>query len=76
MTSNGNIIFQGSWSGDISKSVCGGGEEEKIGSVGKTDHLGSLSHINADTLHLNSNVNPLRVFSQGKLLRFFKREYF
>ena len=30
MTSNLNGLFQGCWNGDISKSQCGGGEEEKI----------------------------------------------
>ena len=76
MTSNGNIIFQGSWNGDISKSVCGGGEEEKIGSVGKTDRLGSLSHIKAVTFHLKISGNLLRVFKQKKLFGLFKEEYF
>ena len=77
MTSNGNLLFQGCWNGDISKSVCGEGEEEKVGNVEKnTNYSVSLSHIKAVTLHLNSNGNPLRVFNWGSCLGFLKRSIF
>lgn len=36
MTSNGNILFQGSWNGDISQRQCGGNAEETIGNVAET----------------------------------------